>query len=105
MYVSEADGCLEGVGLSAQWLNVETVCSAFCLRGELRKMLVSKATNLTETNHSELVNGSRLTAKLGLPQKAHGAHHVHLRLEVLEQQPHTMTDGMWSVSTWLAHLD
>lgn len=59
-------------------------------------MLVSKATKHTETNHRELVNGSHLTTRLGLLQKAHGAYHVHRRLEVLEQQPHTMTDGMSS---------
>lgn len=68
-------------------------------------MLVSKATKHTETNHSELVNSSHLTTRLGLLQKAHGAYHVHHRLEVLEKQPHTMTDGIWSVSTQLPHLD
>lgn len=68
-------------------------------------MLVIKATKHTAINHRELVNGSHLTTRLDLLQKAQGAYHVPLSLEVLEQQTHTVTDGMWSVSTQLPHLD
>lgn len=67
--------------------------STFQPRVELRQPLVTKATKNTETNHRELVRGSRLSARWVFSKK-HKLCITCMLHAVLEKRSQRMTNGM-----------
>ena len=85
----------KGVGVVGTVVKLLKAAAEHRPGGELRKILVTKTIQHTETNHSKLTSGSHLTARLGLLQKAQVAYHGHRRLEAPEEQLQMMADGVW----------